>query len=253
MSLHAALAAAATLVAVAFSLSTFERWLDRRRRHELAWTVALAMFAAGAAALFTGASLGWSGPVFRIFYFFGAIANVPFLALGTVYLLAGRRAGDRTAVVVTLAVAFAGGVLVAAPLTAPMETAALPRGSEVFGPLPRLLAAVASGTGATVVFLGAAWSAGRLLVGRRARPGVPPGAPLGRLAAGNVLIALGTAVLSVSGLLNSMLGAMDAFAVTLVAGVTLIFAGSLVARTPAPAAERADPDHPVDRPLAAVR
>src|SRR4051794_10435715 len=41
MSKEAALAAAATLLALAFALSTFERWLDRRRRHELAWTISL--------------------------------------------------------------------------------------------------------------------------------------------------------------------------------------------------------------------
>ena len=51
MSLHAALAAAATLVSLAFALSTLERWMARRRRHEGAWTVSLFLFAAGSAAL----------------------------------------------------------------------------------------------------------------------------------------------------------------------------------------------------------
>src|ERR1700716_435924 len=45
---QSALAAGATLVAVAFAMSTFDRWLARRRRHELAWAVALVLFAAGA-------------------------------------------------------------------------------------------------------------------------------------------------------------------------------------------------------------
>jgi hypothetical protein len=45
----------------------------------------------------------------------------------------------------------------------------------------------------------------------------------------NVLIATGTLVTGASGLLNSVLGAMEAFAVTLVAGITIIFAGFLVA------------------------
>ena len=47
MTLDAALAAAATLVSVAFGLSTLDRWLRRRRPHELAWTVALGLFALG--------------------------------------------------------------------------------------------------------------------------------------------------------------------------------------------------------------
>ena len=227
--LRSALAAFATLVAVAFGLSTFERWLARRRRHELAWTVSLLLFALASLCLLVGAAHGWTAPTFRAFYFFGAIANVPFLALGTVYLLAGRRRGDRWAAVVPIAVAFAGGVVAVAPLTGPVGGDELPQGSDVFGALPRILAALASGAGALVVFGGAAWSAVRLLRGRRQSVAVPAG----RLAAANLLIALGTAVLSASGLLNSVLGEMDAFAVTLAAGITVIFTGFLLASTPA--------------------
>jgi hypothetical protein len=50
---------------------------------------------------------------------------------------------------------------------------------------------------------------------------------------GNLLIAAGTAILSASGLLNSVLGEMDAFAVTLTVGITVLFAGFLVATAPA--------------------
>ncbi|HEV7888046.1 MAG TPA: hypothetical protein VGO92_10840 [Acidimicrobiales bacterium] len=214
--LHRALAAAAALVSLAFALSTFERWLARRRRHDLAWTVALAMFCLAAAALGAGVGTGWNGPVFRVFYFFGAVANVPFLALGTVYLLAGPERGDRWAAGVSLAVAFAGGVVFAAPFRHPVPVHALiPQGSDVFGPLPRVLAAAASAGGALVVFGGAAWSAWRL---RR-----------GRMVAANVLIAAGTAVLSASGVLNSVADEMTGFAVTLVVGISVLFVGFLVA------------------------
>ena len=87
---NAALAAAATLVAVAFSLSTLDRWLRRRRPYELAWTISLALFATGAAALWWAETRGWSLASFRVFFLAGAVLNVPWLALGTVYLLAGR-------------------------------------------------------------------------------------------------------------------------------------------------------------------
>src|SRR5438128_763066 len=100
--MESALAAGASLVACAFALSTFERWLERRRRYELVWSAALALFAVGAAFLWVGASTGWTVPVFRGFYLFGAIVNVPVLALGTVYLLGRRRTGDRWAVAVAV-------------------------------------------------------------------------------------------------------------------------------------------------------
>src|ERR1700720_1835859 len=137
-----AVATAAALVALAFALSTFDRWQARRRRHEAAWSVALLIFAVAAGALAAGAQGGWTGPVFRVFYLFGAIVNVPVLALGTVYLLAGEGPGDRVAVAVGLLAAFAAGVVVTAPFTRSLPADELVQGSRVFGPLPRVLAAV---------------------------------------------------------------------------------------------------------------
>ena len=213
------MAAAATLVAVAFAMSTFERWLVRRRRHELAWSAALALFAAGSASLWLGAANGWNGPTFRAFYLFGAVLNVPVLALGTVYLLGGQPVGDRIAAAVALFSAFAVGVIAVAPLESPVPPDRLPQGSDVFGPLPRILAAVASSGGALVVLGGAAWSAWRLTRKTGGR----------RLLGANLLIAAGTLVLAGSGVLNSVLDEMEAFAVSLVVGITLIFVGFLVA------------------------
>src|SRR5207253_453185 len=153
----------AAMVALAFAMSTFERWLARHRRHELAWSVSLLMFALASGALAAGAAGGWTGVWFRLFFFFGAIANVPFLALGTIYLLAGPRTGDRWAAAICILTAFAAGIVTVAPFTAPLPAHHLVRASRVFGPLPRILAAVASGTGSLVVIGGAVWSAGRLV------------------------------------------------------------------------------------------
>lgn len=223
---HTALAVAAALVALAFAMSTFERWLARHRRHELAWSIALVMFALASASLAAGAQLGWNGATFRVFYLFGAVANVPILALGTVYLLAGERVGDRVAAVVSLLVALGAGVVLASPFRAAIPVHELVQGSRVFGPAPRVFAAVGSGLGALVIIGGAIWSAIRV---RR-----------GAMLWSNVLIAIGTLTLSSSGLLNSVLDAMNGFAVTLVIGITVIFCGFLVASsgTPRASAER---------------
>jgi hypothetical protein len=231
VTLESALAAAATLVAVAFACSTLERWLARRRRHELAWTISLALFAAASFALWLGASRGWDAPTFRAFFLFGAILNVPWLAMGSVYLLYGRRAGDPIAAGLALFSAFAAGVMLVVPLEGPVPASGLPQGKELFGVAPRVLAGVASGVGAVVVIGLALLSAWRLARGRN-RPGgaVPVDAP-GRLALGNVLIATGTLVLSASGTLNARLGEMTAFAVTLVVGIAVLFCGFLVATT----------------------
>ncbi|HSH62320.1 MAG TPA: hypothetical protein VK988_22250 [Acidimicrobiales bacterium] len=234
--LHAALAAAATLVALAFSLCTFERWLARERPHDLAWSLALAAFALASGALWAGVSVGWDGLTFRLFYLFGAIVNVPALALGTVYLLGGRRRGHQWALAVLVLSAFAAGVVAVAPFTAPLPRDELARGSEVFGPLPRVLAAAASGIGALVIVLGAVWSAVRV---RRAR-----------LVTANVLIAVGTLVTGASGLLNSVLDEMTGFAVALVVGISVIFAGFLVATTAGATTSQPPARAPAGRPAA---
>ena len=220
MELQSASAAAATLAAVAFALATAERWLDHRRPHELAWSIALAFFALAAGAAWWGASFGWTSGSFRVFYACGAVINVPVLAVGTWYLLAGPATARVAAFVTTVGTAFGGGVVFASPLRAPVPGDSLPQGSDVFGPLPRALAASASGLGAVVLLGGAVWSVGRL-----ARRSDEYGR---RLAVANGLIAAGTLVLSAGGLLNSVLDEMEGFAVTLVAGIVLLFVGFLV-------------------------
>jgi hypothetical protein len=228
----AALAATATLVSAAFAASTGERWLARRRRHEAAWTVALLLFGVAALALWVGVSRGWDLTTFRVFFLFGAVLNVPWLALGTIYLLLGVRWGDRVAAAVALLSTLAVGVMIAAPAKAPLPASGLPKGSEIFGILPRVLAAVASGVGATVVLVGAVWSAVRLLRGGRSIPGA------GRLALGNLFIAVGTLVLGASGLGSGRLGQEGSFALTLAAGIAVLFVGFLIA-TAGGSAERA--------------
>lgn len=241
--MNAALAAAATLVALAFCLSTLDRWLRRRRPHELAWTVSLALFALGSAALWWAESVGWGLGAFRVFYLAGAVLNVPWLALGTVYLLAGPEVGHRVRAWLVLLSGFSVGVILTAPTRVAIGRGEMPTGKDVFGVTPRVLAAVGSGVAAVVIIGGAVWSAWRVWRGRvpslgAARTVTAPR----RLAVGNVLIAAGTLILSASGTLAGRLGKDRAFAVTLLVGIAVLFAGFLVtsttARRPVPAVVR---------------
>lgn len=232
VTLNTALAGASAIVAVAFGLSTLDRWLRRRRAHEGAWTIAMALFALAALSLWWAEARGWSSTSFRFFFLLGAVVNVPWLALGTVYLLAGPKAGAATAKVLLVFSGFAAGVIVMAPMKYTVAPKGLPTGKDLFDPLPRVLAAVGSSLPALVIFGGAAWSAWRVL--RGATPAVTRSAirnvtSARLLAAGNILIALGAAVLSASGSLAGRLGADTSFAVTLLAGITILFAGFLAA------------------------
>lgn len=203
----------------------------------------MALFFVAAMSLWWAEARGWSEDSFRIFFGFGAVINVPWLALGTVYLLAGRRAGDAVMRSLLVFSGFAIGVVLTAPVRGTIAGDTLPTGKEHFGVLPRVLAAVGSAVPAIVIFAGAAWSAWRVL--RGATPAMTASATRNvfsprRLALGNVLIALGALVLSASGTFAGRLGADTSFAVTLAVGISVLFAGFLVASnaTSAPRAQR---------------
>jgi hypothetical protein len=232
VTLNASLAAAATLVALAFGLSTLDRWQRRRRDHELAWTISLGFFMVGGLALWWAESHGWGTATFRLFFLAGAVLNVPWLALGTVYLLAGPTWGNRVRTWLIALSGLATGIICFSPTRIPVGGTDLPQGSEIFGVAPRIMAAVGSGVPALVIIVGALWSAYRVARGRVPAFGVGAQRTVSlpkRLALGNVLIAVGTLVLSASGTIAGRLGKDRAFAVTLLIGVSILFAGFLVA------------------------
>lgn len=216
--LDVSMAVAASLVGCGFAMSTFERWKMKKKRHELAWSAALGMFSVAAITMAYGAEVGWNGLAFRLFYLFGGVLNVPFLALGTVYLIKGERFGDKIAVSLLIFGALAAGIILFSPFTAPIPSNTIAQGSKVFGVAPRILAAVGSGLGATVIVVGALYSLVKVKVPR--------------LKLSNSLIAIGTMVTGASGLLNSVADQMTAFSITLVIGITIIFAGFLIATMP---------------------
>jgi len=216
-----ALAFLATAVSSLFAQATLVRYTARHRPHQLAWTIALAMFALASAALATGTSTGWDRGTFRFFYLFGAVLNVPWLALGTVFLLRGETAGRRAQWGLVFFSGLAAGVVFSAPMKA-VGGLRIPVGKDVFDAFPRVLAAVGSGLGAVVIIVGAVLSAVRYARDRR-------GAGSARLAGANVLIALGTLVLSSGGLVQGLVGHDEAFALTLAVGISVVYGGFLVA------------------------
>jgi hypothetical protein len=237
--LTTALAIGAMLTAAAFSGLVLERYLLKRRPQDLAWTISLALFALGAGSLAWGSATGWSSPSFRIYYACGAIVNVPFLAAGQLYLLVKRRTADRIFRAICLLGTFAFGLVFAEPFRSSLPAEGIPQGKLVFGPGPRILAAVGSGVSALVVFIGTILGAVSLLKSRRVQrarrlPAANPlptdtqtvSAPLPiRRVVGLGLLSLGVAILSLSGTLNARFGEMRAFSITLVIGVVTLFAG----------------------------
>ena len=190
------------------------RYARRRRPHQLVWTIGLAMFTLAAAAGVLARSGGATEVEYRLFYLFGAILNVAWLALGTTYLLAPRAA--RRALWGLLAFTVLASVAVFA---SPVDLSAAADTGKGFdrAPLPRILAGLGSGLGSLVLVAGALWSAWRFLRARHE----------GRRALANVIIAAGVLVAAAGGT-AAFTGASGVVEWTNLAGVSLIFVGFLL-------------------------
>ena len=190
------------------------RYARRRRPHQLVWTIGLAMFTLAAAAGVLARSGGATEAEYRLFYLFGAILNVAWLALGTTYLLAPRAA--RRALWGLLAFTVLASVAVFA---SPVDLSAAADTGKGFdrAPLPRILAGLGSGLGSLVLVAGALWSAWRFLRARHE----------GRRALANVIIAAGVLVAAAGGT-AAFTGTSGVVEWTNLAGVSLIFVGFLL-------------------------
>lgn len=114
-------AVVATAVSGWFAVRLSQRFVAGGRTNLAmgAWSVSLAMFSIASAALLAGVVVGFTPAVFRVFYLFGAVLNVPWLALGSVYINTRDRVTSVVSGVVVLlvAAAFVPGFLRGEPLT----------------------------------------------------------------------------------------------------------------------------------------
>lgn len=216
--------ALATTVGAAFSGLLVREWTRKRRPHMLAWGIALGMFAVASAAVAAGLGTDWSEWLYRVYYLFGAVLNVPVLALGTIYLLTSKNVADTCAVVVVLACISATVEMARTDITLGVtDWSGIPPGSEVVPASMRGLSRYYSFGGFFVVVGGALWSALRMSRGGRAE--------LRGLALANVMIATGTFIVAVaSGF--ARYGRGSVFAVGLAVGVSVMFAGFMRTRPP---------------------
>jgi len=221
---------AAALVSTIFAIQLLTSWAHRKRLPQLAWGIAMLMYALASFAVAAGVSGGWDPTLYRVYWLFGACLNVPYLALGSVALL-GKRAVTAIALVLVVvatvigvAVIGAATVHIAAP--APKQ---IPRGSKAWGKgtlaatLPTYMSIPAY---VIVVLIAVASSRGGKLLPHRVR--------------GNWLIAIG-ATLVAAGAPFARYGRGAAFSVFLAVGVVVMFLGfRLTSKGPRPTAPTAE-------------
>ncbi|MFN2484893.1 MAG: hypothetical protein ABR509_08235 [Candidatus Limnocylindria bacterium] len=82
-----------SVVSFVFAALVLDQWLRRRRPYQLVWTIGLLWYGISAGTEFVGGAFGWSDPLYRAWYLFGAFGVAAYLGLGTVYLLNRTRFG----------------------------------------------------------------------------------------------------------------------------------------------------------------
>ncbi len=124
----------AAAVAFVFAVLLVKQYVERRRSYQLLWAIALVMYAAASVAVAIGALNGWSRLTFEVYWLFGAVLNVPFLAGGELQLLVRDRTFALVLdVVLVFLVAYAISVVRGATYDAHALAQQLPSGKHVFG------------------------------------------------------------------------------------------------------------------------
>ena len=203
------------IVAALFALVVLRQYGGHRKTYQLMWATGFAMFAIAAFAGYLAQSSGATETEYRLFYLFGAILNVAWLALGTMYLLAPRRWADLSLAAVVLLSAVAAYAVFAASVD--LDAARLGHPAYPNGSLARILAAIGSGVGSLVLVGGALWSAWIFFSKRHN----------GRRAVANVIIAVGVFVVAAGGTV-AFTGQGGVLEYTNLIGLAVIFGGFLL-------------------------
>ena len=216
----------AAIVAFVFAAMLGKQFAIRRGQAQLMWAIALAMYGLASIAVMAGVLSGWSRTWFIIYWAFGAVLNVAFLAGGELVLLFRRR---WVLWAVWLVLVFVTAYTITVLRGADVHDAAfadrLPLGRDVFGsgtPAHRLAQLVAY-PAYVILLLGTLWSAWKM----RGRP------ELTDRFVGTLLIAVGATIVA-GGAAFAAAGVLPGFILTIVAGICVMFAGFVRASRRAP-------------------
>ena len=205
----------AALIATGFAIDLARDFARKPRPHTAAYGAGIAMFAAATWALWAGLNFGWEGWSYRTFFLLGAILNIPALAVGSFFLVVGRKAGNLALLLTGAIGAISTTLTTTVSFARPLPAGGIPH--DIFPPIsegfgPRLLAAIAGGMAASCLIVLGLVSLIRFWKRNR------------RLVWGNAFIVAGTFAASWGGS-GLALGEGAAFAVSLLLAATLIWAG----------------------------
>ncbi|MDP9301990.1 MAG: hypothetical protein M3P43_14035 [Actinomycetota bacterium] len=216
----------AAIVAFVFAAMLGKQFAIRRGQAQLLWAIALAMYGVASIAVTAGVLSGWTRTWFILYWAFGAVLNVAFLAGGELVLLFRRRwVLWAVWLVLVFVTAYTFTVLRGASVNPAAFADRLPLGRDVFGsgtPAHRLAQLVAY-PAYVILLLGTLWSAWKM----RGRP------ELTDRFVGTLLIAVGATIVA-GGAAFAAAGVLPGLILTIVAGICVMFAGFVRASRRAP-------------------
>lgn len=229
------------VAAGAATLFAADLWRDYNRKprpHVAAYGAGMTMFAIATWSLFAGLTFGWNGAIYRTFFLFGAVLNILVLALGSMFLVVGRKSGHVMTVALGAFTAISTTLTLTVPFDNPLPAGGIPHDVFSLGFSPRLFAIIGGAVGSTILLALALvslirfWRKNRLIVW------------------GNALILAGVIAAAWGGT-GLALGDGGGFAFSLLLAVSLIWGGYRVAsgkrQGPPGQPEKADGEHRVDQ------
>jgi hypothetical protein len=202
----------ATISFVFLILLVFQ-YVKRRKKHQLMWTVAVALFALSSLLAFISETSGWTVPAYQLYYF-TLSPMVAFMGMGTLYLLQDKPWGKYFLIyTLTMSAIFLILILTSTIDTTLLSTYSPPSeiGSAAIASTPKLLSPLLSVPGGLLIIGGALYSFW-----------------LDRSRKYTLLIALGGIIHLLSGLRARFGGDPTYFFALTTAGVLLLFIGFLL-------------------------
>ncbi len=150
------------IVSLLFAVLVLRQYIERKKTHQLMWTIALIVWTIAVEAELIATLNGWSPLIYRTYYATGALMIPAWLGMGTLYLVAPRRWADL--ILVGLAILSLIGIVLIAFWS--IDPAALKSAPNQFVPLrvfpffPVQLVLIVLNVFGSVAFIGGAlWSA----------------------------------------------------------------------------------------------
>jgi hypothetical protein len=214
------------LVSSVFFLAVARQYVQRRRPHQLAWALSLAAAAAGSLSYVLFLAADKSELAFRLYYIFGALLTAPLLGLGSILIISRGEQAMARARWVVYAVSAACVAGTAALLINPINSTVLHRlnggpgtNPDVYNAGPGVVFVVVLNIFGALAVVGVAiYSAWQLYKRHGSR----------RLVTANVIIALGTYVISQAGGMARTDHGVGLFWLTMAIGWVVLFAGFLL-------------------------